>query len=188
MSKKQENFKTINLWVERNLSRETADGSLSKAFEVNGIIDQLSECILAGRNPIITGESGIGKTSIIHELVRRIESGHRLVELKGQQVLQLSLRRRASGLKQPNSQMRPEMQKLVTALLDPESNFIPYFRDLHLAYSFNLEPQLQLLSFQLKVPILAEGERKTIQSMLEETPELSQQFLTINPHYRPSRT
>ena len=76
--------------------------------------------------------------------------------------------------------MRPEMQKLVAALLDPGCNFIPYFRDLHLAYTFDLEPQFQLLSFQLEVPILAEGERKTIQSMLEETPELSQQFLTIN--------
>jgi MoxR-like ATPase len=180
MSKKQDNFKIINLWVERNLTRETAEGSLSKAFEVDGIIDQLTECILASRNPIITGESGIGKTSIIHELVRRIESSHTLLDLKGKQVLQLSFRRRASGLKQPNSQMHPEMQKLVTALLDPACNFIPYFRDLHLAYAFNLEPQLQLLSFQLEVPILAEGESKTIQSMLEETPELSQQFLTIN--------
>ena len=179
MSKDQDNFKIINLWVERNLTQETVDGSLSKAFEVDGIIDQLTECILSGRNPIITGESGIGKTSIIHELVRRIESGSTLEELKGQQVLQLSLRRRASGLKQPSGQMRPEMQKLVTALLDPDCNIIPYFRDLHLAYVFNLEPQLQLLSFQLQVPILAEGERKTIQSMLEETPELSQQFLTI---------
>jgi MoxR-like ATPase len=180
MSKDQDNFKIINLWVERNLTQETVDGSLSKAFEVDGIIDQLTECILAGRNPIITGESGIGKTSIIHELVRRIESGSTLGELKGKQVLQLSLRRRASGLKQPGGQMRPEMQKLVTSLLDPACNIIPYFRDLHLAYAFNLEPQLQLLSFQLQVPILAEGERKTIQSMLEETPELSQQFLTIN--------
>lgn len=179
MSKDQDNFKIINLWVERNLTQETVDGSLSKAFEVDGIIDQLTECILAGRNPIITGESGIGKTSIIHELVRRIESGSTLGELKGKQVLQLSLRRRASGLKQPGGQMRPEMQKLVTSLLDPACNIIPYFRDLHLAYAFNLEPQLQLLSFQLQVPILAEGERKTIQSMLEETPELSQQFLTI---------
>ena len=179
MSKDQDNFKIINLWVERNLTQETVDGSLSKAFEVDGIIDQLTECILSGRNPIITGESGIGKTSIIHELVRRIESGSTLGELKGQQVLQLSLRRRASGLKQPGGQMRPEMQKLVTSLLDPDCNIIPYFRDLHLAYAFNLEPQLQLLSFQLQVPILAEGERKTIQSMLEETPELSQQFLTI---------
>jgi MoxR-like ATPase len=179
MSKIQDNFKIINLWVERNLTQETGDGSLSKAFEVDGIIDQLTECMLAGRNPIITGESGIGKTSIIHELVRRIESGSTLEELKGQQVLQLSLRQRASGLKQPGGQMRPEMQKLVTALLDPDCNIIPYFRDLHLAYTFNLEPQLQLLSFQLQVPILAEGERKTIQSMLEETPELSQQFLTI---------
>jgi hypothetical protein len=179
MSKDQDNFKIINLWVERNLTQETLDGSLSKAFEVDGIIDQLTECILSGRNPIITGESGIGKTSIIHELVQRIESGSTLGELKGQQVLQLSLRRRASGLKQPSGQMRPEMQKLVTALLDPDCNIIPYFRDLHLAHVFNLEPQLQLLSFQLQVPILAEGERKTIQSMLEETPELSQQFLTI---------
>ena len=58
------------------------DGSLSKAFQVDGIIDQLTECILAGRNPIITGESGIGKTSMIHELVRRIESGSTLGNLK----------------------------------------------------------------------------------------------------------
>jgi ATP-dependent Clp protease ATP-binding subunit ClpC len=162
------------------LTQETAEGSLSKAFEVDGILGQLTECIQAGCNPIVTGESGIGKTSIIHELVSRIESGNTLVELKGKQVLQLSFRRRASGLKQPGGQMRPEMQKLATALLDPECDFIPYFRDLHLAYTSNLEPQLQLLSFQLQVPILAEGERKTIQSMLEETPELSQQFLTIN--------
>jgi ABC-type glutathione transport system ATPase component len=112
MSKKQDNHKIINEWVELNLTQETADGSLSKAFEVDEIIDQLTECVLAGRNPIITGESGIGKTSIIHELVRRIESGNRLVGLKGQQVLQLSLRRRASGLTQPSNQMRPEMQKL----------------------------------------------------------------------------
>ena len=180
MSKNKDINKIINEWAERNLNQDIANGSLSKAFEVDEALGQLTECIQAGRNPIITGESGIGKTSIIYELVRRIESGYTLEKLKGKQVLQLSLRRRASGLKQPNSQMRPEMQKLVAALLDSKCNFIPYFRDLHLAYTFNLEPQLQLLSFQLEVPILAEGERKTIQSMLEETPELSQQFLTIN--------
>jgi len=180
MSNKQNNCKIVNEWTERNLTREAAEGSLSKAFEVDGIIDQLIECILSGRNPIITGESGIGKTSIIHELVRRIDAGYTLLELRGKEVMQLSLRRRASELKKPNSQMRPEMQKLVTALLDPKCNFIPYFRDLHLASAFYLEPQFQLLSFQLEAPILAEGDRKTIQSMLEETPELSQQFVTIN--------
>ena len=109
MSKKQVCNKIIDLWIERNLTQEASQGSLTKAFEVDDVIDQLTECILAGRNPIITGESGIGITSIIHELVRRIESGHTLLELKGQQVVQLSLRRRASGLKQPNNQMCPEM-------------------------------------------------------------------------------
>ena len=74
------------------------------------------------------------------------------------------------------------------AKLDSDCNIVPYFRDLHLAYTFNLEPQLQLLAFQLKVPILAEGERKTIQSMLEETPELSQQFLPINIEEPPLTT
>jgi hypothetical protein len=43
MSKDQDNFKIINLWVERNLTQETVDGSLSKAFEVDGIIGQLTE-------------------------------------------------------------------------------------------------------------------------------------------------
>jgi ATP-dependent Clp protease ATP-binding subunit ClpA len=102
------------------------EGPLSPAFEVDEIIDQFTECILAGRNPIITGESGIGKTSIIHELVRRIASGQALLKLRGWQVLQLSFRRRASGLKQPNSQMRPEMQKLLNALLDQRGNVDRY--------------------------------------------------------------
>ena len=180
MSKTKDYPPILSDWVERNLTHEAASGTLAKAYEVDGIIDQLSETILAGRNPIVTGEAGIGKTSVIHELIRRIASGNTLINLKGKQVLQLSLRRRASGLKQPNNQMRPEMQKLVSALLERDCNVIPYFRDIHLAYTFDLEPQLQLLSFQLAVPILAEGDRTTIQSMLEETPELSQQFLTID--------
>ena len=46
MSKHQDNFKIINLWVERNLTQETVDGSLSKAFEVDGIIDQLCAGLL----------------------------------------------------------------------------------------------------------------------------------------------
>jgi len=44
MSEKQDCSKVISLWVERNLTRETADGFLSKAFEVDGIIDQITEC------------------------------------------------------------------------------------------------------------------------------------------------
>ena len=79
---------TINDWVERNLTQEAATGNLDRAFEVDGIIDQLTESILAGRNPIVTGESGIGKTSVIHELVHRMESGKTLTNLKGKDVLQ----------------------------------------------------------------------------------------------------
>ena len=51
MNKIQDHQKVINDWVERNLTQESAAGSLSKAFEVDGVIDQLTECILAGRNP-----------------------------------------------------------------------------------------------------------------------------------------
>ncbi len=47
MSKKQDTHKIINGWVERNLTQETADGSLSKAFEVDGIIDQMSLVFIA---------------------------------------------------------------------------------------------------------------------------------------------
>ena len=37
MSKKQDTSKIIDEWLERNLTEETAEGSLSKAFEVDGI-------------------------------------------------------------------------------------------------------------------------------------------------------
>lgn len=54
--------------------------------------------------------------------------------------------------------MRPEMQKLVDALIAADGEIVPFIRDFHFAFNYDLEPQLQLLAFQGSCPILGEGE------------------------------
>ncbi len=57
-------MKALRRWVERNLSALAKAGRLDRAFEVDGAIHDVSEVLAAGRIPILTGDAGIGKTTI----------------------------------------------------------------------------------------------------------------------------
>ena len=91
--------KVIDRWLERDLTADAQDGSLAPAFEVDSVVDQIVELLIAGRYPILTGESGVGKTAIVHELARRSLAGRLSAPLNGKRFLQFSLRRRAAGLR-----------------------------------------------------------------------------------------
>src|SRR5438105_1114540 len=121
----------IRQWTERDLSAAAAEGELAPAFEADETIRRVSDVISAGRHPILGGESGVGKSATIFELVRRVHEGKGPPQLRDKRILQFSLRTKMSGLTKAE-QMRPEMQKLVDALLAMQGKIVPFFRDLHL--------------------------------------------------------
>lgn len=163
-------------WLERDLTASVAE--LSPAFEVDEILRQVIDVVESRRHPLLVGESGVGKTAVVHELVRRLNSGQVGVPLAGRRVLQLSLGRRAAGLKEAQ-EMRPATQDLVEALLAKGRELVPFFADFDYAYSYDLEPQFAALAAQFPGPILAEGSRTGVAAMMENAPELGERFIIL---------
>src|SRR5262245_37579278 len=93
--------KLLAAWVERDLTADAEAGKLNPAFEIDDLVQQITEVIAQKRHPIVAGESGVGKSAVIQELVRRGSV------FAGKRVLQISIRNRVSGLLKPD-QIRPE--------------------------------------------------------------------------------
>jgi hypothetical protein len=151
---------------------------LPPAFAVDETIRRIADVLASGRHPVLCGESGVGKSAVVHELVRRSHAGSGPAVLAGKRVLQISIRSRGAALLKPE-QMRPAMQKLVDALVESGKAVVPFFRDLHLAYDLDLEPQLQLLATRFRGTILGEAHPLTFDRMLEGTPGLEQHYVAL---------
>ncbi|WP_428267964.1 AAA family ATPase [Haliangium sp.] len=196
MGKRKRSFADVlEDWSERDLTAAARAGELAPAFCIDDLLTQLGDILVAGRAPILVGESGVGKSALIHELLRRLHTPSEAVaeapaarprlseELQARfadrRVLQISMQRRASSLRNPRAQMGEEMLKLVDALCASEEPLVPFFRDIHRAYQFDLEPHFETLGLKFDGPILAEGEASVVQSLLEYHPELDQHFVTL---------
>ncbi len=170
--------KVIDRWLERDLTADAQGGSLAPAFEVDSVIDQIVELLIAGRCPILTGESGVGKTAIVHELARRSLAGRLSAPLNDKRFLQFSLRRRAAGLRKME-ELPAEMQALVEALAQAPEDMVCFFSDMHVAYRFDLEPLFVALALRFPGMLIAEGNAATIQAMFENTPELDPYYFVV---------
>lgn len=168
----------IQQWTERDLTAAAAAGQLERAWEVDDALQQVQDVLASGRFPVLSGESGVGKTALIHELVMRAHEGRGPAAFAGKRVLQLSIRHRASALRQPYD-VGPEMQRLVDAIAEV-GDVVPFFRDIHLANNFDLEPQLQALGYRIDAPILGEGDRTALEALFEYTPELDEDFVLVH--------
>jgi ATP-dependent Clp protease ATP-binding subunit ClpA len=180
--RKQEltNEQVIEQWLECDVSARAAAGDLPRAYEVEDLVSHV-QCLLAARcRPLVVGESGVGKTAIVWEVVRRVLEAGAGHPLAGKRVLQLSLSKRAASLKDPCRQIRPEMDRLVDALAAGPADVVPFFRDAHLAEAFGMEALLESLAFRLNGPFLCEGLRGPVDAMIEERPGLAQQFVLVN--------
>src|SRR5262245_61816083 len=166
----------LSEWLERDLT--AAASELPAAFQIDDLIEQVVEVLDSGRNPVLAGEPGVGKTAVIYELVRRAVAGTGPSCLTGRRVVQLSFRHRVSGLRGPR-QIAPETQRLVDALLAEGENVVPFFRDLHLAYLYDLEPQLSTLALMFAGPILAEGDRTMLPAMFDNSPGIGDGYLLV---------
>ena len=165
-------------WTERDLTAAAKRGELAPAFEIDDALRRIGDVLASGRHPVLCGESGVGKSAIVHELVRRTEAGAGPPQLAGKRVLQISLRSRAAALLKPE-QIRPATQKLVDALVASSDAVVPFFRDLHLAYELDLEPQLQLLAVRFRGAVLGEAHALTFDRMIEQTAGLEQHYVGL---------
>ena len=175
---KREPAQVFAQWIERDLTQEALRGTLPEAYVVDDVLQQISDLVASGRNPVLTGDSGIGKTAIIYELVRRLVAGHGPAQLQGKHVLQISFRRVVAGLKD-SRHIGEKMTEFLLALDKDGGDIVPFFRDVHLAYSLNLESHLETLAFRFQNPVLSEGERYMVDAMFEYTPELEQQYMML---------
>ncbi|MCK6483975.1 MAG: AAA family ATPase [Phycisphaerae bacterium] len=176
MSKaKPDRGQIIRRWLERDLTREAADGELPRAFEIDEHVAHVADMLASGRCPVLIGESGCGKTAVIHEFSRQLHGGAldaQLAGLRSRRVLQFSLERRAAELKKPSDQMGPEFKLLSDALAAAGGDVIPFFRDIHLVAGFGLEAALLSLMTRLRGSLIAEGLSPRVEMMFEESPEL----------------
>lgn len=179
MARKASAAKILEDWTERDLSAAIEAGDLTPAFAVDEQIAMASDALLSGRNLMVSGETGVGKTALICELVRRAALDGEPAALAGKRVLQFSFRHRAATLQKPEM-LLPETQRLIEVLLDAKGEIVPFFRDFHRAYTFDVEPQLLSLGHRLTGPILGEGELNALSSMFEYMPEFEQQYAMLH--------
>lgn len=133
--------------VEQNLSLKNADqtqlphpalsdlsaGSVkSRAFGREEILQQLCSHLAAEDqgNPVLLGESGVGKTAIIEELAHRCKEGRVPEALKGKKVWALSL----EGLQAAGAKYWGELERHLDNILkavEKEGNVILFIDEMH---------------------------------------------------------
>ncbi len=91
-------MKTLDTWRERDLTADARAGKLNPAFEIDETVSEIGEMLEAGYCPIVTGESGVGRTAAVHELVRRVTAGAGPACLDRRRVVEVSLMRKAATL------------------------------------------------------------------------------------------
>ncbi|QDT42830.1 ATP-dependent Clp protease ATP-binding subunit ClpC [Gimesia alba] len=179
MSKQTKNLQTVlKQWRERDLTKEAMTGTLSPVFLMDDLVSDVSDVLNAGRFPILYGGSGVGKSAVYQKLVAQSVAGEGPELLKETRILKLSFRRALASLKKED-QLRGEFQKLLDLLLETEERIVPFFADAEIMNDYYLQPLLQAYAYQTERPLLAEGNRNSVEAMFENYPELESHFVAL---------
>ncbi|QDT97569.1 AAA family ATPase [Gimesia aquarii] len=179
MSKQAKNLKEVlNKWLERDLTNEAETGKLSPVFLMDNLVCDVIDVLNAGRFPILYGGSGVGKSSVIHKLVLLSLAGKGPASFEKARVLKLSFKRALASLKK-DDQLRGEFQKLLELLLETDEKIIPVFSDTEVMDDYYLQPLLQAYAYQTERPLLAEGNRASVEAMFENYPDLESHFVAL---------
>jgi ATP-dependent Clp protease ATP-binding subunit ClpA len=134
-------------------------GTLNEVHGRDEVIDRL--CKILGRrmknNPILLGEAGVGKTSVVEALAMWIATGRAPAYLDGCRILSLDVGRIVAGTK-----YRGELEERFVSLLDAlksDRRFILFVDEIHVLVG--ADPTLAIEAKKMK-PALASGEIRCI--------------------------
>jgi len=128
----RENSKTPNLAeFTRDLTVEAAEGRLDplvgRELEMERIVEIL--CRRTKNNPVLIGESGVGKTAIIEGLAQRIVEKNVPTFLENKRILSLDLSLVVAGTKY-RGQFEERLKKIMAELKESEENIV-FIDELH---------------------------------------------------------
>lgn len=179
MSKQNTKLQTVlKQWRERDLTKEAVEGTLTPVFQLDNLVSDVTDVLNAGRFPILYGGSGVGKSSVYQKLVALSVAGEGPESLREARILKLSFRRMLASLRKED-QLRGEFQKLLDLLLDTDEKIVPFFADAEIMNDYYLQPLLQAFAYQTDRPLLAEGNRNSVEAMFEYYPELESHFVAL---------
>ena len=105
MNKMVENTEfSIDGWIEKDITQDVLDNKLPRAFSVEDYLSRIRSILNSGKFPILIGDSGVGKTAVIYEYISKYSE-----ELDKKKILQISIKQKASTLKEPFQQIGFEM-------------------------------------------------------------------------------
>ncbi|MCB9536582.1 MAG: AAA family ATPase [Myxococcales bacterium] len=180
MGKKSKHI-DIDDWIDADLTAAAKADALPPAFEVHDALRQVEEVVLAGggaRSPVLVGEHGVGKSAVLHQIVRRAARGEGPSILHGARVVQFGLRTLAGRFPQPG-EATDFAQRFFDALLAAEPPVVPLIRDLHAAYGLDWEGLLLRYLARSPRPILAEALPQPLDELLDYAGELGDHLVAI---------
>lgn len=171
-----------------NLNKEAQNGKIDAVIGRDAEMARLSEIVSrrTKNNPVLVGESGVGKTAIAEGIALMIETGKAPLPLKGKTIIRLEV----SSLLQGTGfrgQLEEKMQQLIKEMANAQDTIL-FIDELHLlvgAGTGSRENKGMDISNILK-PALARGEFQVIGAtttdefrIIEKDPALARRFQKV---------
>lgn len=176
----------LDAWIDRDLSVAAAQQQLSPAFDVQAVVEQAEDVLRAnvGRSPVLVGPAGVGKTAVVHELVRRAHLGAGVPLLREARVVQISMRSIGARFKE-RSEGATFFAELCNLLAHERPRIVPFFRDIHMAFALDWEPTLGRYLSSIDHPVIGEAAPREFDQLIEYWTDLAQHLVPI-PMHEPS--
>jgi ATP-dependent Clp protease ATP-binding subunit ClpB len=81
-------------------------------------------------NPLLIGESGVGKTAIVEGLAQRLVNGDVPEKLKGKKIFLLDMGTLVAGTKY-RGEFESRMKSILEEAMDPTNNIILFIDEIH---------------------------------------------------------
>lgn len=159
------------------------DPVIGRDEEIEHIIRILSR--RTKNNPILIGESGVGKTAIVEELADRIVHGAVPVSLQGKRVLSLDLAGLLAGTKY-RGEFEERLNKIVLEIVAAKRNIIVFIDEVHTLAEAG-EAEGAISAANILKPALARGDLQAIgatttkeyEEVLKNDPTLERRFQSV---------